>query len=1035
MKGNPIETYISEITAEFKSGQAREDAYRPALKKLFESLIPTLHAINDPKHSEHGAPDFALMRSRELSAGYAETKDVSVDLDTSEKSEQMKRYFEYGTLILTNYLEFRFFRHGERHGELIAIAYIQGGQILPNEKSYAELEDTIRTFLTETEAITSSSKLARIMGDKARRIRDKVHEYVTSGHERNGELRRMYESFKQILIHDLTEEQFADMYAQTLVYGLFAGRYEDKTPKDFTAAEARDLVSRSNPFLRSFFDHIVGASRDIRLTIIVNELCEVFRYSDVHALMNAYVTQKSFYGGDKESADPVIHFYEDFLKEYDAQKRKSLGAFYTPLPVVRFIVRAIDHLLEKEFGLARGLADTTKIEFKTTKQGKTGTESVHKVQMLDPATGTGTFLNEAVKHIYARFKGQEGAWKSYVEQDLLPRLHGFELMMAPYTIAHLKLAMTLHESGIIDFQHRLGLYLTNSLEEGIKMQDTLPLLGFGQSITDESKAAARIKNDTPIMVVLGNPPYSGVSSNETEHANRLVEKYKVEPGGKMKLQERKHWLNDDYVKFIAFAEEMVEKNGEGIVGFITNHGYLDNPTFRGMRWHLLSTFDTIYIIDLHGNAKKKEVSPDGSKDENVFAIQQGVAIMLAVKTGQKRKGALAKVYRLDMWGKRKSKFSRLDALSLGDAPWTLVEARLPNLSFVQSGSIELEREYQKGFSVDELFVENTTGIVTMGDSFIVDEDKVTLQKRVETFLNEDISESVLKKKFGLGKNYADWIIKNKKDISGDPDRIVPFAYRPFDNRYTYFDNKLVWRPRTNVMKHFVTGDNFGLIFARQAIGGSEYNHVLVSKNVSDNRVFFSNKGIPAEAPLYLYVEDGSKVPNLKKEIVNQIEKIVGKVSPEDIFDYIYAVLHSPTYRETYKEFLKIDFPRVPYPKDTASFKLLVALGGELRELHLMESPKVRTFITTFPESGSNMVEQKYPKYDNGKVFINKTQYFGGVPETSWTFYIGGYQPAQKWLKDRRGRKLTNQDIEHYQKMIVALAETGRIMREIDSSHD
>src|SRR3989344_1750124 len=356
MKGNPIETYISEITAEFKSGQAREDAYRPALKKLFESLIPTLHAINDPKHSEHGAPDFALMRSRELSAGYAETKDVSVDLDTSEKSEQMKRYFEYGTLILTNYLEFRFFRHGERHGELIAIAYIQGGQILPNEKSYAELEDTIRTFLTETETITSSTKLAKIMGDKARRIRDKVDEYVTNEHERNEELRRMYESFKKILIHDLTGEQFADMYAQTLVYGLFAARYEDDTLKDFTRREAGDLIPASNPFLKSFFDHIAGVNFDTRLGYIVDELCAVFQVSAVKELIDEY-----YKGTVVEAKDQIIHFYEDFLKEYDPGLRKKMGAYYTPLPVVRFIVRAVDRVLQKEFNLAGGLGDTARL--------------------------------------------------------------------------------------------------------------------------------------------------------------------------------------------------------------------------------------------------------------------------------------------------------------------------------------------------------------------------------------------------------------------------------------------------------------------------------------------------------------------------------------------------------------------------------------------------------------------------------------------------------------------------------------------------
>jgi predicted helicase len=1031
MKENPVQAYVVSVISEFKTGQAREHAYRPALKTLFESVVPKLQAVNDPKHSEHGAPDFALMRSKELSAGYVEAKDVTVNLDDTEKSEQMKRYLEYGSLILTNSLEFRFYRHGHEYGEPIVVAKIVGSEIVPNENAFSDLEDAIRTFLTQTERISSSAKLAKIMGDKARRIRDKVAEYVGNEHERNQELRRMYESFKRILIHDLTEEQFADMYAQTLVYGLFAARYEDKTEKDFTRAEARDLVPHSNPFLRSFFDHIVGATFDVRLAVIVNELCEVFVNADVHALMNSYVTQKGLHASDdKETADPVIHFYEDFLKEYDADKRKTLGAFYTPLPVVRFIIRSVDHLLKTEFGLRGGLSDTTKTDIKVTKQGKTAKESIHRVQVLDPATGTGTFLNEVVKYIATGFKGQEGRWKSYVESDLLPRLHGFELMMAPYTIAHLKIAMTLHDSGITDFKHRLGLYLTNSLEEGIKVEDSL-FGGFGTAVTEESNIAARIKNDTPIMVVMGNPPYSGVSSNETDYANKLVDKYKVEPGGQVKLQERKHWLNDDYVKFIAFAEDMVVKNGEGVVGFITNHGYLDNPTFRGMRWHLMNTFDSIYVIDLHGNAKKKEVSPDGNKDENVFAIQQGVAIMIAVKTGKKKKGTLAKVYRSDIWGKQESKFEQLNKFSIENMEWLQIEARMPKLSFVLGGSVESEEVYQKGFSVNDLFIENSTGIVTMGDSFIIDEDRSLLEKRVEEFLNGDVSEVELKEKYDLGKNYAEWILKNKKDISNDSKKIIEFAYRPFDNRYTYFDNKLVWRPRTNVMKNFVGKENLGLIYTRQAIGGDGYEHILVSRNISDNRMFFSNKGIPIEAPLYLYAEDGSKIPNLKKEIVVDIEKVTGKVSPENILDYIYAVLHSRAYREKYKEFLKIDFPRVPYPKDAKLFNELVVLGKELRELHLMESPKLRNLVTTFPESGTDTVEAKFPKYKDGKVFINETQYFGGIPETAWNFYIGGYQPAQKWLKDRRGRKLTNQDIEHYQKMIVVLVETERVMNEVD----
>lgn len=1021
MKENPVEVYISAIIAEFKSGQATEHAYRPALKALFESVVPRLQAINDPKHSEHGAPDFALMRSKELSAGYAEAKDVKENLDDTEKSEQMERYLEYGSLILTNYLEFRFYRHGNKYGEPIIVAKLVNNEIVPNEKAYADLEDAIKTFLTQTEAITSSTKLAKIMGDKARRIRSKVSEYVSNPHGRNEELRRMYESFKKILIHDLSEDQFADMYAQTLVYGLFAARYEDKTTGNFTRAEARDLVPHSNPFLRSFFDHIVGADFDIRLAIIVNELCEVFKNADVHALMNAYVTQKGLHGSDdKESVDPVIHFYEDFLKEYDAEKRKALGAFYTPLPVVRFIVRATDYLLEKDFGLAGGLSNTTEIEVKTTKQGKNGKESIHKVQILDPAMGTGTFLNEVVKNILARFKDQEGRWKSYVENDLLPRLHGFELMMAPYTIAHLKIAMTLHDSGITDFNHRLGFYLTNSLEEGVKVEESLFGFGFGQSITDESKAAAKIKNETPIMVVMGNPPYSVSSSNKGEWIQELIKVYKKYLG------ERKINLDDDYIKFLRLSEHFIEKNGSGVVAMITNNSYIDGITHRQMRKHLLETFDSIYILDLHGNSKKKEKAPNGGKDENVFDIQQGVAISIFVRKEGKKK-ELGTVYHAELYGKRESKFEVLNKSDLATMKWNKLEYAEPYYFFVPK-DFGTGSEYKKGFSVIEVFNEYNSGIQTKRDDLTIRFDKEDIETVAVDMQNLPVEE--IRKKYHLPEDGRDWKVEwAKKDLQ-DGSRVEKIQYRPFDTRFTVYTGHskgFIAYPREKTNKNIVGKDNLSLLTSRMIPPTQDFDRSLVTKDISDIHAVSDQTYV---FPLYLYADDNSKLPNLQKGIVEQIEKIVGEVFPEDIFDYIYAVLYSPTYREKYKEFLKIDYPRVPYPRDTESFKLLVALGRELRELHLMESPKLNTLITTFPESGSDTVEAKYPKHQDNKVFINKMQYFGGVPETAWNFYIGGYQPAQKWLKDRQGKRLTSEEIKHYQKIIAVLVETEKITMEI-----
>lgn len=1014
MAQKAVEEYVSGLTEKFKTGQAREHAYRPTFEALIHALDPALKILNDPSRSEHGNPDFVFLRG-DITGGYAETKDIGADLNKTEKSEQMKRYLGYSNLILTDYLEFRFFRNGSRYGEPVRIGAIEDGKLVAKPEAFSELADALANFLAgKPEPIKSGKRLAEIMGGKARRIRDNVRRFLADKVDTDTDLLRIFESVKKMLVHDLTPESFADMYAQTLVYGLFVARYHDETPDTFSRAEARDLVPESNPFLRQFFNHIAGPDFNKRLRYIVDELCAVFACADVRELMDEYFKKN----GATQGQDPVIHFYEDFLKEYDAELRKKMGAYYTPLPVVNFIVRAVDHVLKTEFGLADGLADTAKLP-----------DGRHKVQVLDPAVGTGTFISAVIRLIYKRLldQGQKGRWTTYVHRELLPRIHGFELMMAAYVIAHLKLSIEFKRSGFTIFNKRLGIYLTNSLEQAGPQTDMFSL-GFAQSIAEEAKQAGVIKNATPIMVVLGNPPYSAASSNETEYANSLVEKYKVEPGGTQKLKERKHWLNDDYVKFLALAENFIDDNGEGVVGFITNHGYLDNPTFRGMRWRLMESFDSIFILDLHGNAKKREVSPDGSKDENIFAIQQGVSIIIAVKRKPEHKEP-AKIQHTDLWGIREKKFEQLEKASLENVKWTTLNPKVPNLLFVPKASGDLEDEYQKGFGIETLFWESTTGIFTLGDGFIISEAKETLQDRIQNFLSADITESALKTEYDLGKNYAKWVLGNKKSIVFDPAKIIPITYRPFDSRYTYFDNQLVWRPRTKLMNNFLAGQNLGMTVGRQGqvTGSMQWNVVFMTKEAVDLNYFY--RGGEQVFPLYIYANDGSRVPNLKKEIVASIEKIVGKTTPEDIFDYIYAALHSPSYREKYKEFLKSDFPRVPYPKDKKQFAALVALGKELRELHLLESPKVRKYITSYDVEGSDMIEKITRKGD--KVYVNATQYFGGVPEVAQNFYIGGYQPAQKWLKDRKGRALTNEDIEHYQKMIVALAETDRIMKELD----
>src|SRR5665648_442174 len=892
---NIFNNYIQSISSKFSHVETSEMGYRAdfeiLLKGIFES-INVKRVDHDPKAKQGNKPNFIVI-NKDVPILYIEAKDIGVSLDKVEKSKQMARYFGYTNLVLTDYLEFRFYRNGLPYEEPIKIASynLKNRIITPLSQNYEQAAKTLLDFTqSQKEPIKSGKHLSKIMGGKAQRIRDNIRHFLLSDSAQNKELIHIYKAIKKMLVHDLTIDTFSDMYAQTLVYGLFVARYYDDSPDTFTRQEARDLVPASNPFLQHFFDHIAGPNFDKRLSYIV------------------------------------------------------------------------DYILQKEFNLPNGLADTSKLP-----------NSKHRVQILDPAVGTGTFISATIRTIYERLKkqGQVGRWPSYVHSDLLPRLHGFELMMAPYTIAHLKLSLAFKKTGFWKFHRRLGIYLTNSLEQSEAQQNLLSF-GFAESIAEEAREADKIKRETPIMVIIGNPPYSVSSSNKGEWIQNLIKDYKTG------LNERNiQPLSDDYIKFIRFAEHFIEKNKSGIVAMITNLSLIDGIIHRQMRKHLLEKYDEIYILDLHGNSKKKEKAPDGGKDENVFNIMQGVSISIFVRRAEDKKG-LGKVYHAELYGKREDKFKALNESDIGTIKWQKLNYKEPYYFFVPK---DFRLESEPLFSLLDLFKNCSIGIV-FGD-----------KQKFLSFVPTDFLDNTI-------------------------------LVGAFDNRYTKYSKELQ-RARQKTMDHmYYSKDNIALSVAKQSKNTLVFvSNQIVSKHTLTDSTY--------TLPLYLNAEDGSKVVNLKKEIVDELEKIVGKVSPEDIFDYIYAILHSPNYRKKYKEFLKIDFPRVPYPKDAKTFKKLVAFGAELRSLHLLESPKVNKFITTYPITGSDTVEKL--AYKNAKVFINAEQYFGNVPEVAWNFYIGGYQPARKWLKDRKGRALTNTDIEHYQKIIVALTETNRIMKEIDSN--
>ncbi len=1029
MPANPsVTAYIKELDRLYLTGLTTEHSFRPALQKLLEQVCECT-VVNEQSHIDCGAPDLTLLRNN-LPLAFVEAKNLEDgDLDGRRKNkEQFDRYkSSLDTVIFTDYLDFKLYRHGEWVMS-VHLAEIQGKHIcLCDEARLLEMLAMVRQQTPQH--ITSASRLAQLMAAKARLLRDIIATAICND-EQNGrtpydsELLGYMHSFQEVLLHDITPKTFADIYAQTIAYGMFAARLHDNTPDTFTRDEAAKLIPKTNPFLRKVFHEIAGYDLDERIAWIVDDLVAVFAATDIEKIMQGF-------GKNTQMTDPLMHFYEDFLFQYDPAAKKACGVYYTPQPVVNYIVRAVDDILRTDFGLPLGLADTSKVTVEQERQqdNRHRTERVqkHRVQVLDPAVGTGTFLTEVVRQIKRNLAAQMGGWQAYVSEHLLPRLYGFELMMAPYTIAHLKLDM---EIGVAA-QERLKVFLTNSLEEYNPNAGTL----FGNALSQEANAASTIKKSAPIMVMLGNPPYSGISQNNGEWITKLMEDYKKEPGGVMPLQERKIWLNDDYCKFLRLGQYYVDRNQEGILAYICNNGFLDNPTFRGMRWNLLHSFDKIYIINLHGNSMKKEVCPDGSKDENVFDIMVGVSINIFVKTNKKRKNTLGEIYYTDVFGLRKSKYDFLAENTFNTIRWQKVHTSEPFYFFTPQNE-DGKEEYEKGFRIDELMKINCSGLVSMGDEFAFADTRDELQNRLNDFLNNDYKAEELKSKYNLGKNYANFILDGKKNgLKVCTNKIVPIAYRPFDNVYGYFDKQIIWRTREKVMRHFLHGDNIGLTLCKQFKTGNTYQHVLAANGIIES-CYVSNKTaeITYTFPLYLYPEEGSidtgRRANLDEKIWAEISRRACRATtPEEVFDYIYGVLHSPRYRKQYREFLKVDFPRIPYPESAAQFGHFVSYGHRLRALHLMCALPDMPGVATFPVSGTCTVEQ--PRYAAGRVYINATQYFDHVPEAAWQFYIGGYQPAQKWLKDRKGRILSFDDIAHYQKIVCILLETDKLMSEID----
>jgi predicted helicase len=707
------------------------------------------------------------------------------------------------------------------------------------------------------------------------------------------------------------------------------------------------------------------------------------------------------------------------------------------------------------------------------------------VLVLDPATGTGTFLFEVIEQIRERFekKHQAGLWPAYVHEHLLPRLFGFELLMAPYAVAHFKIGLELsgrhlpelwRETWAYHFQgdERVNIFLTNTLED---IQQITAQQGPLAIIGKEGNEAIAIKKHRPVLVVLGNPPYANFGrQNRNDFILGLLDDYK------RGLKEKKINLNDDFIKFVRWAQWRIEQTGQGIIGFITNNVYLDGLTHRRMRESLLETFDEIYILNLHGSAKKQETVADGSKDDNVFDITVGVAIAIFVKYGRdgvppsqtskqnvrdadtaslpKKKKKNATIHHADLWGLRKNKYDWLNVHNATNTEWTTFQPDAPDFRFVPRNA-KHEKEWNEAWGVHEIFPVNNVGLSTDRDELFFDYDKKELEKRITTFFGKELS-SWFVEQYRVKDSSSYEIESRRRQCKFSAKAIQRCLYRPFDFRWLYYDAGLTSRPAEKVMRHLLAGTNFALGCLRQSRRGEDGAFFVAQGLIHKN--FVSLYDVTTVFPLYLYPNgeseeqtelvphENGRRPNLSGDFVKQFAETVDlkfiadgrgdlkkTFGPEDIFHYAYAIFHSQSYRDRYIEFLKLDFPRVPLCHDQQLFRKLCGCGVKLVALHTLQGDFES--LVDFDTPGSNIVEQiafvpanKEGGIRRDRVQINSDQYFEGISHAVWQMRIGGYQVCEKWLKDRKGRALTHDEIEHYQRTVSALAETRTLMAQIDS---
>lgn len=1038
--GNGIfQEYLKEIYQKITRGDAREESFYGILESLIFSFGKGLNkktAVTAlPKKSEAGNPDFRIWDGESKICGYIEAKSPSIQfLDEIETTEQLKRYKEsYPNLILTNFFEFRLFRNGELICKPVKISDYFVAQKLSNfpiVQREEDLKNLLRFFFDFSRPrINSAKTLAEILAIKAKDMRDLVV-LPTLKENNDNYFYWLYNSFKNHLIKDLLLEDFADYFSQTFVYGLLIAKYQYEGEQTlfgkkvstlpFTTKTAYDFIQKNFGILREVFKVISTEDMPKNLEVVVDEIVDILNNTEIYKIISAVSEGKR---------DPVFHLYETFLSKFDSERKIKLGVFYTPLPVVSYIINSTNSLLQDGtlFDCPDGLAS-----FK-------GDEIENSVTVLDPAVGTGTFLvsaiEKAIEVAQKKYSSEKSFIKNFIREHILSHFFAFEISIAPYVVSHLKVLFSLTEKGFNFNEHdHLNIFLTNTLEFNPKDSQGGTSAGmFERVLVTEQENALEVKNSTPIMIVIGNPPYSVSSQNEIDKDTEFGKFYESYKENVREEEKNIQPLSDDYIKFLAFAHWKVRQSGKGIVAMITNNSFLDGLIHRDMRRKLIEDFDQIYILNLHGDLKRSKRIKEGTKDENVFDIRQGVSVNFFVKS---EKPIEKKVFYQELIDSRDNKYLYLESNDINSTGWNKLIPKEPYFFFVPKNFSD-EETYQKFFSLRDMFSKFNAGIATGKDNVLTDFHKDDLLRRLSTD-DKAVFELSLKNKIS-----DELINKWYEELHRDGEvKILPYCYRPFDIRFTIYNPRILQRARSEIMDNFLK-ENIAIDVTNTS-DQKNYNEVFISNSITDKHLSGQQTYV---FPLWLYenrknkskqqelLEDsanGGKSSNIKQDFIGLLNKTYGqKISPGENFYYIYAILYSNSYRTKYTEFLKIDFPKIPFTNDYKLFKKLQEFGQQLAELHLLNSQFLDQLSSKFEGNNDGFVKKPYYNQKQKRVYINEGQYFTNVESDIWNYYIGGYQVLDKWLQNRKGRMLLSEDIKHYYKVITTLSKTIDIQKQID----